>query len=89
MNVMLTDDIFFLTLEKAKGKILKLQTKDVVANVYDYFEEVSRHQRTQGSLKRTSDATGVSHTSYKERKLTLVELLFQLQQRDTDTSDPC
>ena len=40
-----------------KGKRLRSQTMEVVANVYDYFEEFSRHKQTQGSLKRTSDAT--------------------------------
>ena len=33
-----------------KGKRLRSQTKEVVANVYDYFEELTRHKRTQGSL---------------------------------------
>ena len=38
-------------------------TKEVVANVYDYFEELHRRQCTQGPLKRTADATGVSRAS--------------------------
>ena len=66
--------------------------KEVVVNVYDYFEEVSRHQQSQGPLKRTSDATGVhvpTSRGYRERTLTLVELLFQLQQRDTNSLDTC
>ena len=88
---MQTDHVFFHARENAKEK--RLKSKEIVANAYDYFEEVSRCQRTQGPLKRTSDVTGVSHTSIKrlrrERKLTLVELLFQLQQIDTDTSDTC
>ena len=31
----------------------------------DYFEELSRHKHTQGSLKQTSDATGLSCTNIK------------------------
>ena len=46
-------------------KRLRSQTKEVVANVYDYFEEASRRHGTQGPLKRTCDATGVSRTSIK------------------------
>ena len=48
-----------------KGKRLRSQTKEIVANVYDYFEELSRCKQTQGSLKQTSDVTGLSHTSIK------------------------
>ena len=48
-----------------RGKRLRSQTKQVCANVYDYFEEASRRQRTQGPLKRTCDATGASRTSIK------------------------
>ena len=48
-----------------RGKRLRSQTKEVVANVYDYFEEASRCQGTQGPLKRTCDATAVSRTSIK------------------------
>ena len=47
------------------GKRLKSQTKKVVAHVYDYFEELSRCKRTQGPLKRTADATGLSRASIK------------------------
>ena len=47
------------------GKRLKSQTKEVVANVYNYFEELSTCQWTQGRLKCTADATRVSHTSIK------------------------
>ena len=45
------------------GKRLRSQTKEVVANVYDYFEGLDRRKRTEGSLKQTSDATKLSHTS--------------------------
>ena len=51
--------------EMQREKRLRSQTKEVVSNVYDYFEEVSRHQRTQEVLKRTTDATEVSCTSIK------------------------
>ena len=37
--------------EDAKVKRLRSQTKEVAANVYEYFEEIHRCQRTQGSLK--------------------------------------
>ena len=56
---------FLMCSWNAKGKRLRSQTKEVVSNVYDYFEEVSRRQRTQGALKRTADATGVSRTRIK------------------------
>ena len=48
-----------------RGKRLRSQTKEVVANVYDYFEEASRGQGTLGPLKRICDATWVSRTSIK------------------------
>ena len=38
------------------GKRLRAQTKGVVVNVYEYFEELGRCKQTEGSLKRTSDA---------------------------------
>ena len=47
------------------GKRLRAQTKEVVVNVYDYFEELGRRKRTEGSLKRTCDATKISRTSIK------------------------
>ena len=62
---MRTDHVFFRARENAKGKRLKSQTKEVVANVYDYFEEVSRRQRTQAPFKRTFDMKGVSCASIK------------------------
>ena len=55
----------FVLVKMQRRKRLRSQTKEVVANVYDYFEESSRRQRTQGPLKRTFDATGVSRTSIK------------------------
>ena len=55
----------FALVKMQRGKRLRSQTKKVVANVYDYFEEASRHQGTQGPLKRTCDVTGVSCTSIK------------------------
>ena len=39
------------------GKRLRSQTKEVVVNVYEYFEELGRRKRTEGSLKQTYDAT--------------------------------
>ena len=57
---------FSLVLVKMQwGKRLRSQAKEVVANVYDYFEEVSRRQRTQGPLERTFDAERVSCASIK------------------------
>ena len=47
------------------GKRLKSQTKEVVAHVYNYFEELSRCKRTQRLLKRTADSTGLSCVSIK------------------------
>ena len=61
---MRTDHVFFpRVLEDTKAKRLRSQTKEVVANVYDHFEELHRRQCTQGPLKRTADATGVSRAS--------------------------
>ena len=60
---MRTDHVFLRVHEDTKRKRLRSQTKEVVANVYDYFEELYRRQRTQGPLKRTADATGVSPAS--------------------------
>ena len=60
---MRTDHVFPSVREDTKAKRLMLQTKEIVANVYDYFEELHRYQCTQGPLKRTADATGVSHAS--------------------------
>ena len=47
------------------GKRLRSQRKEVVANVYDYFEELNRHKQAKGSLKWTSDPIGLSCTSIK------------------------
>ena len=47
------------------GKRLRAQTKEVVVNVYEYFEELGRRKQTEGSLKQTSDATKLSRTSIK------------------------
>ena len=55
---MQTHHVFFRACEDAKGKETKVrnkQTKEVVANVYDYFKELNRFKRTQESLKQTSD----------------------------------
>ena len=50
----------FVLVKMQRGKRLRSQTKEAVANVYEYFEEATMCQRTQGPLKRTCDATGVS-----------------------------
>ena len=50
MNVMQTDHVFFRARKNAKVKILKSQRKEVVANVYDYFEQVRRRQLTKAPL---------------------------------------
>ena len=47
------------------GKRLRAQTKEVVANVYEYFKQLGRRKQTEGSLKRTSDPTKLSRTSIK------------------------
>ena len=70
---------FLVFVKIQRGKRLRSQTKEVVGNVY--FKELNRHQQTQGPLKRAADATGDSCASIKrlwKRKLTLLELLFQL-----------
>ena len=56
---------FFHVFVKIQGEETEVtnKAKEVVANVYDYFEELHRCQRTQGPLKETADATGVSRAS--------------------------
>ena len=56
---------FFHVFVKIQGEETEVtnKAKEVVANVYDYFEELHRRQCTQGPLKETADATGVSHAS--------------------------
>ena len=56
---MRADHVFSRAHEMQRGKRLRSQTKEVIVNVYDYFEDVSRRQRTQGPLKRT-----LLYTSY-------------------------
>ena len=54
------------------GKRLKSQTKEVVVNVYDYFEQLSRCKQTQRPLNRKADATRLLRASIKTlRHLTL------------------
>ena len=68
MSYVNTPRFFTLSLVLVKmltGKRLKSQTKEVVPNVNDYFEELNRYKWTQGPLKQTADATGVSRTSIK------------------------
>ena len=38
--------------EDAKGNETEITNKGGFGNVYDYFEELSRHKHTQGSLKQ-------------------------------------
>ena len=47
------------------GRRLRAQRKEDVVNVYEYFEKLGRCKRTEGSLKRTSDATKLSCTRFK------------------------
>ena len=55
---------FFLVLvNMPSGKRLRSQTKEVAVNVYEYFEELGKRKQTEGSLKRTCDATGLSRSS--------------------------
>ena len=57
-------------------KRLKSQTKEVVAKVYDYFEELTRCKRTQGPLKRKADTTGLSRASIKRLRKEKVDTGF-------------
>ena len=56
------------------GKRLRSQTKEIVANVYNYFEDLNKCKRTEGSLKRTADVTGVSRTSIKRLRKGKVDI---------------
>ena len=58
------------------GKRLKSQTKEVVAHVYDYFEQLSRCKRTQGPLKKKGDVTGLSRASIKRLREEKVDTGF-------------
>ena len=59
--------MFSLMLVKMqRGKKLRSQTKEVVVNVYDYFEELGWHKETQRSLKRTYDDSDQSDSSNDE-----------------------
>ena len=74
------------------GKRLKSQTKEVVPNVNDYFEELNRYKWTQRPLKQTADSTGVSHTSIKRLRKEKVDTggaAFSTQQRGTESLDSC
>ena len=42
---------------------LRSQTKEASANVYNYFKELNKRKRTQGSLKQTSDESNDSDQS--------------------------
>ena len=63
-------------LKMPTGKRLKSQTKEVVANVYDYFEQLSRCKRTQGPLKRKADPTGLSRARFKRLREEKVDTGF-------------
>ena len=45
-----------------QGKELDKQTKDIVYNVYTYFESLQA-KRTRSALDKTAEATGVSKSS--------------------------
>ena len=55
-----------MLMKMQREKRPRSQTREVVVNVYDYFEKLNRHQWTQGPLKQTTDATGVSRASIKK-----------------------
>ena len=57
-----------------KGKRLRSQTKEIVANVCNYFEDLNKCKRTEGSLKRTADVTGVSRGSIKRLRKGKVDI---------------
>ena len=42
-----------------RGKRVRSQIKEVVANVYGYFKELNWNELSQGSIKQTCDTTGV------------------------------
>ena len=69
---MQTDHVFSGACEMSRGNRLRSQTKEVVVNGYDYFEELNRCKRTHGSLKRTAVSTGVSRTSMKRLWIVLM-----------------
>ena len=53
--------MFSLVLIKMpKGKRLRLQTKKIVFNIHDYFEELRKGKQTQGYLKQNYDVAGLS-----------------------------
>ena len=62
---MRTHHVFSRVCEDANWKEIESANKEVVVNVYDYFEELGRRKRTEGSLKRTFNATKISRTSIK------------------------
>ena len=73
-----------------RGKRLRSQTKEVVVNIYDYFEELGRCKQTEGSLKKPLMPQNFhvpASRGYGRRNLAQLELPFQLQQRDTESPD--
>ena len=54
---------FHVLVNMPSGRRLRSQTKEVAVNIYEYFEELGRCKQTEGSLKRTCDATGLSRSS--------------------------
>ena len=73
---------FFLVLvNMPSGKRLRSQTKEVAVNVYEYFEELGRRKRTEGSLKRTCDATGLLCSSIKKIQKEKVDTAFLFCQK--------
>ena len=59
MDVIQTHHVSSHVHQDVKGKETEV-TKKVVFNVRGYLEEFSRYKQTQGSLKQTSDAAGLS-----------------------------
>ena len=71
-----------------REKRLRSQTKEVVVNIYDYFNEVKRHHSTQEPLKQTTDTTGVSCASIKklwQGKFDTSGAAFSTLTKSTDT----
>ena len=54
--------------KNAKGKRVRSQTKQVVANVYEYFEEIHKCQRNQGSLKKFYKSFICQHQEATEKE---------------------
>lgn len=45
-----------------QGVRFQSQSKEIVKNVYDYFEKLHKKGKSSGPAKRTVEATGEQHT---------------------------